>query len=114
VADVCDRVVVMYAGQVVETGSVRDVFHHPQHPYTEGLLRSMPQAAAPRSELRTIPGQVPAFSELGQGCRLAGRCEYVEEQCLAAPIELVRLGEGRAARCVRVVDRKLEPAEGVS
>jgi oligopeptide/dipeptide ABC transporter ATP-binding protein len=114
VADLCDRVVVMYAGQVVETGPVREVFYHPEHPYTQGLLRSMPQGAAPRSELRTIPGQVPAFSELGRGCRLARRCEYVEAGCLDAPIDLVRLGDERFSRCVRVPERILEPADSTS
>src|SRR5262249_45837992 len=79
VADICDRVAVMYAGQIVETATTSELFRTPRHPYTQGLMKAMPQRAAPRTALYSIPGQVPAFDELGVGCRLAGRCAYVTE-----------------------------------
>src|SRR5687767_635370 len=74
VAETCDRVLVMYAGQVVEEGSVDDVFHNPQHPYTEGLLRSIPQLGRQKKRLAVIPGIVPSPYAWPTGCRFAGRC----------------------------------------
>jgi peptide/nickel transport system permease protein len=109
VADICDRVAVMYAGQIVETGEVRELFHAPQHPYTEGLLRAMPQNARPRTPLYAIPGQVPQFHELGEGCRLAGRCAYAEDRCRHAGLLLAETGPGpgHLARCVRAGELEL-------
>ena len=100
IADVCDRVAVMYAGQIVEQGSVDEIFYRPRHPYTRGLLRAMPQSAAPRSPLYVIPGQVPQFSELGSGCRLASRCEFHSPEC-ETEIPLLQVGDNHQARCVR-------------
>ncbi len=100
VADICDRVAVMYAGQVVETATTSELFRAPRHPYTQGLMRAMPQRAEPRSPLYSIPGQVPSFDALGVGCRLVGRCEYATEQCSRASVEL-RGANGHQVRCIR-------------
>jgi peptide/nickel transport system permease protein len=107
VADICDRVAVMYAGQIVEQSPVRALFRETRHPYTEGLLRSMPQRGAPRTSLFAIPGQVPQFDELGTGCRLATRCSYATDQCVSDVVKLVDTGTGHLARCVRVDDLHL-------
>ncbi|HJP69820.1 MAG TPA: dipeptide/oligopeptide/nickel ABC transporter permease/ATP-binding protein, partial [Sphingomicrobium sp.] len=107
VADICDRVMVMYAGQIVETASAEDLFARPSHPYTEGLLRAMPQRAAPRTTLYAIPGQVPQFSEIGGGCRLAARCQYVQERCREADVALTEAAPGHLARCARVNELSL-------
>jgi peptide/nickel transport system permease protein len=112
VADICDRVAVMYAGQIVETGDLRTVFNHPAHPYTEGLLRAMPQSAAPRSELFVIPGQVPNFAQLGDGCRLASRCSYVTDVCRTGQIELVTTSGAHKSRCIRADELSLSPRLG--
>jgi peptide/nickel transport system permease protein len=109
VADICDRVAVMYAGQIVETGDLRTVFKNPQHPYTEGLLKAMPQSATPRSDLFVIPGQVPNFAELGEGCRLASRCSYVVDSCRSGRVELTDVGTAHLARCVRSHELSLSP-----
>jgi peptide/nickel transport system permease protein len=107
VADICDRVAVMYAGQIVEETSVRALFRETRHPYTEGLLRSMPQRGEPRHPLFYIPGQVPQFHELGTGCRLASRCEYAMPDCVAQDVHLLDTGGGHLARCVRVSELEL-------
>jgi oligopeptide/dipeptide ABC transporter ATP-binding protein len=100
VADVADDVVVMYAGQVVETGTAEQVFGSPAHPYTEGLLHSIPDPTRPRSELGSIKGQVPKPSDWPTGCRFRGRCPYDADEC-ADPVELRLVSEGAATRCVR-------------
>src|SRR6202011_3806520 len=84
VADICDRVAVMYAGQVVEQESVADLFARPRHPYTAALLASMPQLAQRGSTLRVIPGQVPRPEDFPIGCRFAARCRYRADACIAA------------------------------
>ncbi|MGD2046291.1 MAG: ABC transporter ATP-binding protein [Gemmatimonadota bacterium] len=99
VAEVCDRVVVMYAGQVVETGSVYEIFQEPAHPYTRGLLDSLPSVDDPGRRLDSIPGTVPNPIDWPEGCRFRARCALARDGC-EQPQELVDLGgEGRAARC---------------
>ncbi len=84
VAGMCERVLVMYAGRVVETGSVRDVFHAPQHPYAAGLLKSMPRLdESTAGRLATIAGQPPNLQRLPAGCAFADRCAHVFERCRA-------------------------------
>ena len=101
VAEVCDRVVVMYAGQVVESGTVEDVFVRPAHPYTRGLLGSLPSVGQPGRRLVSIPGTVPSPLHWPEGCRFRARCAEAGEGC-EQPQELVTLGgEGRDARCWR-------------
>ena len=100
IADICDRVAVMYAGQVVETAPVYELFAHPRHPYTEALLRCVPDTEG--SRLATIPGTVPAFDALPDGCRFAPRCELAAPQCTGGPIALAQVRADHRSRCVRV------------
>jgi oligopeptide/dipeptide ABC transporter ATP-binding protein len=101
VAEVCDRVVVMYAGQVVETGTVHEIFAEPTHPYTRGLLGSLPSVDEPGRRLESIPGTVPNPTAWPTGCRFRERCAAAGEGCDVAQ-ELVSLvGDDRAVRCWR-------------
>ena len=82
IAETCDDVLVMYAGRVAEQGSVVDVFNHPRHPYTQGLLASIPRLTTPRkSRLKTIEGMVPALTEMPSGCRFNNRCPHAAPIC---------------------------------
>jgi peptide/nickel transport system ATP-binding protein/oligopeptide transport system ATP-binding protein len=104
VAEVCDRVVVMYAGQVVETGDVGEIFADPQHPYTRGLLGSLPVVDDPSRRLTAIPGTVPNPTAWPVGCRFRDRCAEAGEGCERGQtlVELEVSGErARAARCWR-------------
>ena len=98
-AQLCDRVAVMYAGQVVESGRTRDLFHAPRHHYTRGLLRSVPRLGQRRNRLDQIGGQPPDLRTLPLGCRFAPRCERAEERCHAERPLLEPIGENRLARC---------------
>jgi peptide/nickel transport system ATP-binding protein len=104
VASVCDDVSVMYAGQVVEQAPIDDFFAAPRHPYSVGLLDSMPQSVGKGERLRMIAGTVPLPGRLPPGCRFAPRCPYVVEDCTTAPQELERLEDGRLVRCIRHAD----------
>src|SRR5205085_558156 len=81
IAELCDRVCVMYAGAIVEQGSVEQILRHPGHPYTQALLRATPTVRSVHEELLSIPGQIPLPSELPQGCRFADRCQFAFERC---------------------------------
>jgi peptide/nickel transport system ATP-binding protein len=99
VAGLCERVMVMYAGRIVEEGPIEPLFEDPRHPYTLGLLRSMPRLDEPGpAELRTIPGQPPNLQALPPGCAFRDRCPYGFERCLVKP-ELLEFGQGRAKAC---------------
>ncbi len=101
VAEMADRVAVMYAGNIVETTDVRSLFAHPEHPYTEGLLQSIPRLNQDRSRLHVIPGTVPNMLELPTGCRFQNRCPYVRPACREAEPELIaRPPDGRLYRCI--------------
>ncbi|MGG5817386.1 ABC transporter ATP-binding protein [Falsiroseomonas sp. HW251] len=102
VAERCDRVAVMYAGQVVETGPTEQVIAAPRHPYTAGLLASAPWLDALEENWRPMPGVVPSLIAPPAGCRFAARCPRREEAC-AAPIALAQDGP-RAFRCIRPLD----------
>jgi peptide/nickel transport system ATP-binding protein len=99
VAESCSRMLTMYAGQVVENGPVDEILSRPLHPYTAGLLGSLPQAKHRKSKLPSIPGRVPSPRDMPAGCRFAPRCSYVEAAC-RAPQQLLAHGE-RYARCWR-------------
>jgi peptide/nickel transport system ATP-binding protein len=105
VADIADRVVVMYAGRVAETATADAIFKSPKHPYTALLLASIPHAAlAPKSRLATIEGTVPRPSSHGAGCRFASRCPLVEDRCRQETPPLVDHGMGQEAACWRSQD----------
>jgi peptide/nickel transport system ATP-binding protein len=108
VATMADRVAVMYAGQIVETGSVRDVLRAPRHPYTRALIDCVPQATpvprGARRSLGVIPGRVPALSDLGAGCAFADRCARVSEACRRGDIPARPAGTCEIRRCLRAGD----------
>ncbi|MCW0216502.1 MAG: ABC transporter ATP-binding protein [Pseudonocardia sp.] len=109
IADVSDRVVVMYAGQVVEQSGVLDLFRRPAHPYTEALLNSMPGVeAGPRGTLLSIPGQPPAAGDFPVGCRFHQRCGYAAEECTTAGIPLTVVG-AQETRCLLHTDLPSRP-----
>lgn len=110
VAEVADRVVVMYAGQVVESGEVEQIFEAPRMPYTAGLMNSIPRIGASRRKerLRAIPGTVPPLSDLPHGCRFNPRCAHATELCRATPPALEEVGPGHAVRCARWRDITLD------
>ncbi len=100
VAETCDRVLVMYGGKLQEVGTVEQIFHDPKHPYTQGLLASLPsQQQKPKSRLKAIPGNVPSIMELPLGCKFCTRCEQVFEPCETIEPELIDVGDGHQVRC---------------
>ena len=103
VAEVAQRVVVMYAGKVVEEAPVRDLFGNPRHPYTQGLIRSIPRldlAATEHRRLEAIPGTVPGLLNPPPGCRFAARCRFVTDACIAAEPPLREVAPGHKVACI--------------
>ncbi|QIA27619.1 ABC transporter ATP-binding protein [Thermaerobacter sp. PB12/4term] len=105
VAEMAERVVVMYAGRVVEEGDVYSVFRNPVHPYTEGLLRSIPRLDEDRERLPAIEGTVPSPGHLPGGCPFHPRCPYATDTCREVEPRLEPLGEGRYAACHLAAER---------
>ena len=99
VAELCDYVYVMYAGQIVEAAETFDLFRTPRHPYTAGLLRAIPSLEGAQERLYTIPGTVPAPGAPHPGCRFCPRCDQGEGDCAASPPPLTHLGGGHLVRC---------------
>lgn len=91
VAEICDRVLVMYAGKIVEKGTVRDIFKNPKHPYTKGLLKSVPDIRQKDSKLYSIPGNVPKPGMIQNGCVFAPRCEYAMPACATVTPDLQKV-----------------------
>ena len=105
VARICDRVIIMYAGEIVEEATTRELFHNPKHPYTQGLLASIPPLEGDRSEfLPAIPGLPPNPAELPAGCRFAPRCSHASDACRAARPEIIKVAPGHQARCILYKD----------
>jgi oligopeptide/dipeptide ABC transporter ATP-binding protein len=100
IAQTCRSLAVMYAGQVVESGTVAEVFREPRHPYTLGLLRAVPDFDIVRERLASIPGAPPDLASPPAGCRFHPRCRFVQEDCLQDPVALEELPGGRAVRCL--------------
>ncbi|MFW6260496.1 MAG: ABC transporter ATP-binding protein [Spirochaetota bacterium] len=113
VADVADDVIVMYAGQIVERGSVIDVFERPKHPYTRGLLSAMPTLEGTSGDLPTIRGVVPSIANRPPGCRFHNRCEFAWERCRAEAPAVHRVGD-QDVRCHLFDPNEAEPAAGRS
>jgi oligopeptide/dipeptide ABC transporter ATP-binding protein len=99
VAKMCDRVMVMYAGRVVESGPVRDVFNRPSHPYTQALLNSVPRMDEAVGRLQSISGQPPALWDLPEGCRFAARCAHADDRCRREYPPRFTVAEGHTADC---------------
>ena len=114
-AETADRVAVMYAGQVVEYCSVRDTFRATRHPYTAGLLASLPKLGADSDRLRVIPGHVPDPTRFPQGCRFHPRCPIAVERCRTEMPTLRDVGGGHLARCFRaeeIASGAVDPVAG--
>lgn len=99
VAEMCDRVLIMYAGEVVETADVRSILRHPKHPYTQGLIKSTPKKGQGHQRLYSIPGQVPSPGQVTVGCKFASRCEHVMPICMQQAPSLVELAPFHQCAC---------------
>jgi oligopeptide/dipeptide ABC transporter ATP-binding protein len=99
IAEIARRVVVMYAGEVVEQATVATLFETPHHPYTEGLMAAMPQLGGGMDRLNVIPGTVPPPTAWPVGCRFHDRCPYAWERCVREHPPLYALGDGHVSRC---------------
>ena len=100
VAENCDRVIVMYLGQMVEEADVVEIFEHPMHPYTIGLIRSIPQMTTdPKEELYMIEGSLPLLTQIEKGCRFASRCPHATDKCREEEPEWTEISNGHSVRC---------------
>ena len=99
VAEICEEVVVMYAGRAVERGTLKEVFDHPLHPYTKGLMASIPTMSSGTEPLHTIPGTVPTVYDFGPGCRFADRCEHCTQRCRQQSPPEKQVGEEHLVQC---------------
>jgi oligopeptide/dipeptide ABC transporter ATP-binding protein len=108
--ELCDRLAIMYAGRIVETGPVDEVFADPKHPYTEALMRSVPSFGASTGKLAGIAGRPPDPRDFPPGCRFAPRCRYAQEDCTSAPHRLAEVVPGRTTACIH--PELLEGVEG--
>ena len=109
VAEAAHRIIVMYAGQVVEEGRAEDIFREPKHPYTQALLRSLPEFAEGKSRLQSLPGVVPGKYDRPQGCLLNPRCPYATDLCRRVEPELRQVGN-RQVRCHTPLNAQGEPS----
>lgn len=99
VSQMADRIIMMYCGKIVESGSRDDVIRRPSHPYTEGLLNSIPRMGEEQKRLESIPGMVPSMLDLPQGCYFAPRCKYCQDICRTVAPENHEIGPGHCAAC---------------
>ncbi len=116
IAEATSRVLVMYAGEIVEEASVSELFARPHHPYTEGLLAAMPRVGERRERLAVIPGTVPAPTAWPSGCRFRERCPYAWERCVTQHPPLYQIGAGHVSRChlAEEPQRRQQPAAASS
>ena len=113
VARYADRVIVMYAGKIVEMGTAQQIYHSPRHPYTSGLLAAVPRMDRPRgSRLVPIPGQPPDLAHLDRGCAYRARCRHASDQCARAIPPLERLADNQYAACFHLADPDRAGAPG--
>jgi peptide/nickel transport system ATP-binding protein len=113
VAEVADEVAVMYAGRIAEAGPVESVFADPQHPYTIGLMSSIPSIHRRTGRLVTVPGMVPPIEAMPAGCRFATRCPFVEDACWPSPPALRELAPGHEAACINApLEKRVGEARG--
>jgi oligopeptide/dipeptide ABC transporter ATP-binding protein len=99
VAEMCDRVAVMYAGNIVEQAEIMTLFRSPKHPYTKALLAAVPKVGAKKRKLETIPGMVPSLITPPPGCKFNPRCPYVMDICRKEFPQMVEIGKGNSVRC---------------
>ena len=104
VAGLCDKVLVMYAGQTMEYGTAEDVFYRPTHPYTQGLLNAIPRLDADDEKLSTIPGNPPNLLQMPSGCPFQARCEFAKDRCGESMPELKEFAPGQLRACHKSVD----------
>ena len=104
VANFCDRVNVMYAGMLMESCSVEEIFYSPKHPYTKALLGSIPSLELHNKQLSTIAGEPPNLMHLPKGCAFQERCTYVHAECRTGEIPVQAIGKGRIAKCNLAMD----------
>lgn len=109
VAETCERVVVMYAGKVVEEGPVHTIFKDPQHPYTRGLLESVPDMRFKKERLYSIPGNVPKPGSIKNGCKFAARCEFAFDRCTVENPPLYQTAEDHKTRCFLYDPKEVQP-----
>ena len=102
VAQTCDRLAVLYAGRVAETGTAQDIFNNPQHPYTRGLMNAIPKPGSRGKKMAAIPGTVPSNPGAVKGCPFADRCEFVFERCTQETPSLIDVSEGHQSACFLV------------
>ena len=101
VSELCDTVIVMYTGHIVEQAPVKELFESPKHPYTKGLLNAIPKITRERNPLETIEGMVPNPTERIEGCSFSPRCPYATDQCRKAEPPMAELSDGRLVRCLQ-------------
>lgn len=99
ISETCERVIVMYAGEIVEQAPIRELFSHPSHPYTQGLIASVPRMKQTEKLLHTIPGMVPGVQNMPEGCRFAPRCSRAQERCMKEKPPTFAVNDGHYAAC---------------
>ena len=102
VSDICSRIVVMYASKIVEEGTVSEIFNNPKHPYTTGLLNSIPKPGIKSARLSSIPGNVPSSVDYPAGCRFSSRCSMADEKCSASEPPEIKISETHYASCFKI------------
>ncbi len=103
VAEVCDEVAVVYAGEIIEYGKKEDIFLDPRHPYTKGLFAALPTLDTDSDRLNPIPGTLPDPTRLPEGCKFYDRCSCAQASCAKEGVELAKIGPGHSCRCIRVM-----------